>query len=193
MKSKLYCCFLSILFLFPTFAVCGDQAIGEITDKAVDAAFSELERQIIEGYYGEEKKADRGEDEDQEADRKERKEKKDKKSTKKRKDKEKDLPPGIAKKLERGGQLPPGIAKRYLPEDLESNLPKTKEGFERVVSDGKVLLVETATGVIVDMIDTIGKRAMPDGKEKDMEDMKKSPQTMENAEQPEKKWWQIWK
>ena len=30
----------------------------------------------------------------------------------------KPLPPGIAKKIARGGTLPPGIAKRYLPQDL---------------------------------------------------------------------------
>src|SRR5690348_11509914 len=33
------------------------------------------------------------------------------------------LPPGIAKKLARGGSLPPGIAKRYFPNDLIGQLP----------------------------------------------------------------------
>ena len=202
--------FLSVLFLVPSSAFSGNEAVGDITDKAVDAAFSELERQIIEGYYGEKKtsrgegededrmerkskRADRDEDEDDDTDRKGKKDKKDKKSKKDKKDKQKDLPPGIAKKLERGGQLPPGIAKRYLPEELESSLPETKEGYERVISDGKVLLVEAATGVIVDMIDTIGKKALPDRKEKGMEEMGKPARTMEKAAEPEKKWWQFWK
>ena len=65
------------------------------------------------------------------------------------------LPPGIAKNLERGKPLPPGIAKQYLPDSLVHQLPAPPRGFERVVVDGKVLLVETATRVIHDVLTDI--------------------------------------
>ena len=62
------------------------------------------------------------------------------------------LPPGIAKNLARGKALPPGIAKQYLPADLTRLLPPAPAGFERVVLDGKVLLVEVATRIIHDVL-----------------------------------------
>ena len=62
------------------------------------------------------------------------------------------LPPGIAKNLARGKPLPPGIAKQYLPDGLVSALPAPPTGFERVVVDGKILLVEIATRVIHDIL-----------------------------------------
>ena len=64
----------------------------------------------------------------------------------------KPLPPGIAKKVARGGTLPPGIAKRYLPQDLEARLPPPPLGLERVIVGTDVLLVEISTGAILDMI-----------------------------------------
>ena len=65
------------------------------------------------------------------------------------------LPPGIAKNLGRGKPLPPGIAKRFLPGDLLGRLPPVPRGFERIVVDGKVLLVEIATQVIHDILTDI--------------------------------------
>lgn len=62
------------------------------------------------------------------------------------------LPPGIAKNLARGKPLPPGIAKQYLPDSLVNSLPAPPRGFERVVVDGKILLVEVATRVIHDIL-----------------------------------------
>ena len=62
------------------------------------------------------------------------------------------LPPGIAKNLGRGKPLPPGIAKQLLPGDLIVQLPPVTDGFERVVVDGKVLLVEIATQVVHDIL-----------------------------------------
>jgi len=62
------------------------------------------------------------------------------------------LPPGIARNLERGKALPPGIAKRYLPDDLRRSLPAPPDGYERIVVDGRVLLVEIATRVIHDVL-----------------------------------------
>jgi hypothetical protein len=68
---------------------------------------------------------------------------------------DKPLPPGIALKLARSGTLPPGIAKRYLPSDLEHRLPPVRAGYERVQVGLEVLLIEIATGIIVDVL-TLG-------------------------------------
>ena len=61
------------------------------------------------------------------------------------------LPPGIAKNLARGKPLPPGIAKRYLPGELEAQLPP-RPGYEWVVVGPDVVLIATATGLVVDLI-----------------------------------------
>jgi Ni/Co efflux regulator RcnB len=66
--------------------------------------------------------------------------------------KQKGLPPGIAKNLARGKPLPPGIAKNYLPDGLRQALPPPPKGYERIIVDGKVLLVEIATRVIHDIL-----------------------------------------
>ena len=62
------------------------------------------------------------------------------------------LPPGIAKNLARGKSLPPGIAKQHLPQELQRVLPAAPAGFDRIIVDGKVLLVEAATQVIHDVL-----------------------------------------
>ena len=71
------------------------------------------------------------------------------------KGKHKGLPPGIAKNLSRGKPLPPGIAKQHLPDGLVHALPAPPRGYERVIIDGKVLLVEIATQVIHDILTDI--------------------------------------
>ena len=70
----------------------------------------------------------------------------------KRGKKAKGMPPGIAKNLARGKPLPPGIAKQYLPVGLRDLLPAAPHGYERIMVDGKVLLVEIATRVIHDIL-----------------------------------------
>ncbi len=68
------------------------------------------------------------------------------------KKKAKGLPKSMAKRLARGKPLPPGIAKRYLPDSLRHLLPAPPKGYERVIVDGKILLVEIATRVIHDIL-----------------------------------------
>lgn len=62
------------------------------------------------------------------------------------------LPPGIARNLARGKPLPPGIAKQILPGALIGRLPPVHDGYERIIVDGKVLLVEVATQVVRDIL-----------------------------------------
>jgi Ni/Co efflux regulator RcnB len=71
------------------------------------------------------------------------------------KHKQKGLPPGIAKNLARGKPLPPGIAKQQLPDGLVHALPAPPRGYERIIVDGKLLLVEVATQVIHDILTDI--------------------------------------
>jgi len=61
------------------------------------------------------------------------------------------LPPGIARKVERGGALPPGIAKKTLPTGLLAQLP-ARPGQEWRVVGTDLLIVEVATNVIVDVL-----------------------------------------
>jgi Ni/Co efflux regulator RcnB len=59
------------------------------------------------------------------------------------------IPPGLAKK---GGALPPGIAKKQLPNNLLSQLPPPPQGYERVIVDNDVLLVNIATQIVHDVL-----------------------------------------
>ena len=73
----------------------------------------------------------------------------------KHKHKQKGLPPGIARNLARGKPLPPGIAKQQLPDGLVHALPAPPRGYERIIVDGKLLLVEVSTQVIHDILTDI--------------------------------------
>ena len=61
------------------------------------------------------------------------------------------LPPGIAKNYARGKPLPPGIAKKALPADLLASLPP-RPGYEYAGLGRDVVLIDTATRVVVDVI-----------------------------------------
>ncbi len=67
------------------------------------------------------------------------------------------LPPGLAKYLEKHGALPPGLEVRGLPDALKAQLPDPGPGRKRVVVDDDVLLIETRTGRVLDILsDVIG-------------------------------------
>ena len=62
------------------------------------------------------------------------------------------MPPGLARHIERYGTLPPGLAKKPLPPGLAGRLPATTAGRKRVIVGTDVVLVQAATGVILDII-----------------------------------------
>ena len=66
------------------------------------------------------------------------------------------LPPGIAKNLARGKPLPPGIAKVFLPEGLLSTLP-AHPGYDYLVAGNDVLLVNSTTGIVSDILTNVLK------------------------------------
>ncbi len=63
----------------------------------------------------------------------------------------KPLPPGIAKKIARGGTLPPGIAKNTLPGGLLVQLPAGPGQEWRLVGTD-LLIVNVASNVIVNVL-----------------------------------------
>jgi hypothetical protein len=64
------------------------------------------------------------------------------------------LPPGLQKQIQRNGSLPPGLAKRGLPGDLRGRLPHRKGQDYRVVGND-IVLIETATNVILDVMENV--------------------------------------
>jgi len=122
--------FLSLLVTAPAMADPGDSLESTLLPGSghVGVVFTEDEIRVIRDYY------------------------KDREVRSPGKGKNKGLPPGIAKNLKRGKPLPPGIAKRALPGDLERRLPRLPEGYERILVDGRVLLIEVATRVVRDIL-----------------------------------------
>ena len=66
----------------------------------------------------------------------------------------KPLPPGIRKKLARGGRLPPGIAKTRLPDSVVHRLPR-RDGEEILVIDDDVYLVRQSGQLILDVLENV--------------------------------------
>lgn len=67
------------------------------------------------------------------------------------------LPPGLQKHLEKNGQLPPGLQKRLepLPADLDRQLPRLPEYWERVIVERDVVLLDRRTNRILDIIEDV--------------------------------------
>lgn len=73
------------------------------------------------------------------------------------------LPPGLSKHIEKNGTLPPGLAKRNLPDDLEKKLASRSKDHERIIVDNDVVLIEKATGKVLDVLKDVmlGKNEKP--------------------------------
>jgi hypothetical protein len=85
--------------------------------------------------------------------------------------KKKALPPGLKKKLARGGDLPPGWQKKiirgevldaetyryavHVPYDLIKRLPSQPKGTALIKIEGKIVRLLEATGTILDVFDII--------------------------------------
>lgn len=125
------------------------------SDHRIQAVFDEVEKRIIKEYFG--KNDDDG----------------DEKGKGKDKDKGKghghgksgsmppglakrdSLPPGLQRQLDKNGRLPPGLAKRELPADLHFKLKPPPNGTERAIVDNAVVLLEKATGRVLDAIENV--------------------------------------
>lgn len=136
-------CLLTWMLALPTLAREG------ASERILRSAFSELEKQAIGDYY-----SGRYGKKQQPRKHKAKKHKKNKPSKGlppglARRDR---LPPGLEKQLQRDGTLPPGLAKRGLPDNLQALLPRPLPGQERVLVDNDVVLIERATGLILDIL-----------------------------------------
>lgn len=171
---------MKVLSLIAALMLFAPAAHAQSVERVVGTVFSEIERQVIEDYFANrdmppvdkagkdasdddrDRKDDaRDDDRDNDDDKKAKKSKKGKGHAKgkgKGKGKSKGLPPGLAKRAElppglaKRDTLPPGLAKRDLPDDLKSNLPPKLDGTKRVVVDRDVVLIEEATGIVLDVI-----------------------------------------
>jgi hypothetical protein len=67
------------------------------------------------------------------------------------------LPPGLQKHLDKKGTLPPGLQKRLepLPQDLDAQLPRLPDYWERVILDRDVILLDRRSNRILDIIENI--------------------------------------
>jgi len=63
------------------------------------------------------------------------------------------LPPGLQKKYARTGQLPPGWQKKLQPfdPDVERHLVALPAGYRRGIVDGRAVIMDDRTHVVVDM------------------------------------------
>jgi hypothetical protein len=63
------------------------------------------------------------------------------------------LPPGLQKKVARGGALPPGWRKKFepFPREVEHRLEPLPTGYRRGVIDGHAVIFNTRTNVILDV------------------------------------------
>lgn len=134
---------------------------NEVADAApeVDAGFTDQERQLIKVYVG------------VQTDKLSRPGIVFNKATLKKKQ-EKGLPPGLVEKkslpvgvaaqLQRDRTLPSGLTKSKLPPYLDLQLSPLQEGYERVMLDDlTIVLLETATNRIADVVLAAGTKVEP--------------------------------
>jgi hypothetical protein len=62
------------------------------------------------------------------------------------------LPPGLQRQIERNGTLPRGLATYDLPVDLLDRLPPATPGTRRVIVGNDVILIREGTRYILDVI-----------------------------------------
>ncbi len=140
---------LGLALPFTTLAAVKGEETG-LAERMAQAAFSAAEKTVIEEYFGR-PAADETDDTTTAQNGKAGKGGKSKKMPKGLAKRD-SLPPGLAMQLEKNGTLPPGLAKRDLPADLARRLPARGDGTERVIVDSDVVLIETATGVVLDIL-----------------------------------------
>ncbi len=156
MKRLAWLCFFSLLPV--SFGVLATSNVaGEIAKEAVHIVFTEAEKKIIREYFDDAGDGGYTEEAQESGKGSGKKGKKNKKGLPPGLAKRSELPPGLKRQLERNGTLPPGLQKKVLPSDLQSRLPVEHRGYERVIVDTDVLLVETATGIIRDIVKDVLK------------------------------------
>jgi len=156
MKRLAWLCFSALLPA--SFGVLAATNVAdEIAKQAVHIVFTETEKKVIREYFEDPAYGGYTKQTQESSQGGGKKGKKNKKGMPPGLAKRKELPTGLQRHLERNGTLPPGLQKKALPSDLQTRLPAERRGYERVIVDTDVLLVETATGVIRDIIQDVLK------------------------------------
>jgi hypothetical protein len=119
--------------------------VARADDSVGDIILTELERRLIASYYQQHY-------EEWDADNRNNGSKHKNKELPPGLAKKGTLPPGLYKQLVRNGSLPPGLEARSLPDDLSMQLPPRPSSQRLVIVDDKVLLVQAATNVILDVL-----------------------------------------
>lgn len=136
----------ALFFMAPDVAQAQEKNVEQASQKVIQRVFSEMERAVIEEYFG--------------VDLEKNTEKKGKEKSKQMPPglaKKKELPPGLQKQLEKNGVLPPGLEGRDIPDDLKSKLPPAHKGTKRLLVGDDVVLIDTATEVVLDIIRDVAK------------------------------------
>jgi hypothetical protein len=121
-----------------------DRAVRGVAGAVMDDVFTPEQRKKIDDYFKNRRTSER----DDAYERGGKKHGKDKGG----------LPPGLAKKdklppgLAKRDTLPPGLAKRALPSDLDRLLGSLPKDRERSIVGDDVVLIDTATNVILDIL-----------------------------------------
>lgn len=137
------------LALFAAPAQAAPPAAQEMTaGEAVGVVFTEIEKRLIRDYFA--KNGNKAEPDDGKGQGKS-------KQMPPGLAKRDTLPPGLEKHIEKNGTLPPGLAKRDLPPDLVSRLPALKPGTKRHIVGNDVVLVQEATGLVLDVLENVLK------------------------------------
>jgi hypothetical protein len=143
----------ALALLLPLWTQAADDTGKGLTERVASAVFTATEKALVEEFYGK-PVADGEKGESEDGDGKSSKNGKGGKSKKMPHGlaKRDSLPPGLEKQLQKNGTLPPGLAKRDLPSDLARRMPARNDGTETVVVDSDVVLIEAATGVVLDIL-----------------------------------------
>jgi Ni/Co efflux regulator RcnB len=108
------------------------------TETVMEQVFSAVERTLINEYFDQERGGGKAKHKGKKA--------------KGKKGRGGGLPPGLAMQLDSRGRLPPGLQGRPLPPGLNSRLGHAGLGRSRQIVGNDVVLIETATGVILDIL-----------------------------------------
>lgn len=65
------------------------------------------------------------------------------------------VPPGHARKMQRGVPVPEGQAWRHLPRDLEDRLSRLPEGYVRIIIGADIGILEVRTRVVLDLLEDV--------------------------------------
>jgi len=140
---------LALVLLIPLSAQSTESATRDLAERAAMAAFTATEKTLIEEFFGKPAEGVTKTDDTRSG--------KNGKGGKSKKmphglAKRDSLPPGLERQLQKNGTLPPGLAKRDLPPELAQRMPTRRDGTETVIVDSDVVLIEAATGVVLDVL-----------------------------------------